>query len=118
MKEPPEYLNTAAKEAIHASKNAAQAVEMAREAQLATIVSQTAKETRAALLEGLQQIFGEGDEKDPEHMKIIYGKIPVLCIRVDAIDKNIAKINDNMTWIVRIVIGAVILGVLKVIMLG
>ncbi len=107
----------ASRQAIHKAKNAQQAVETAREIQLREAVAQTAVETKKAVLEGLQQIFQGPDEDNPEHMRIIYQKIPVLCIRVDAIDKNIENINDNIKWIVRIVLGAVVMAILGLILL-
>ncbi len=110
-------LSPEAQEAVHKVKNAQQAVETAREIQLKEAVAQTAVETRKAVLEGLQQIFKGPDEANPEHMSIIYQKIPVLCVRVDAIDKNIADINDNMKWIVRLVLGAVVLAGLGLVLI-
>ena len=101
--------------AVHKAKNAQQAIEMARQLQIQEAVAKTAEETRRAVFEGLHQIFGEPDGKDPEQMRVIHQKIPILCIRMDAIDNNIKNIQDNLTWTVRLIIGAVLLAILKLI---
>lgn len=107
LAESPTALEASA-EAVHKAKGAAQAVETARELQIAEAVAKTKEETKMAIFEGLKEIFHPADDADPEHMKVIYGKIPILCIRMDAMDKNIATINENIKWGVRIVISAVL----------
>lgn len=67
----------ASADAVHKAKSAAQAVEMAREAQLSELVEQTAQKTKQALLEGLKEVFGDGDEKNPAQMKIQIGRAHV-----------------------------------------
>ncbi|MES2006908.1 MAG: hypothetical protein V4436_02235 [Patescibacteria group bacterium] len=104
-------------EAVHAARDAQQAIEVARQVQLSEAVAKTAQETRTAVIDGLKEIFGEPDEANPEHMKIIYSKIPILCIRVDAIDKNIESINATISRLGWIVITAVILGILKLVLI-
>lgn len=94
-------------EAIHAAKNAAQAVENARALQLQEAVEKTSARTKADVLDALKQIFQGPDEKDPEHMSIIYQKIPVLCVRVDAIDKNIEELKDSNKWAIRFILGGI-----------
>lgn len=101
--------------AVTAAKVAAKAVEVSREAQLAEAVEKTAVQTKQALLEGLKEIFGGPNQEDPEHMQIIYSKIPVLCVRVDAIDKNIEEIKDGIKWVIRMVIGAVIVALISLV---
>lgn len=103
-------LSPEARNAVHKQKNAQQAIEIARESQIAEMVAQTAEQTRKAVLEGLNAIFKPADDTDPEHMKIIYGKIPILCIRMDNVDRNIEKINKTLQWIAGLIIGAVVLG--------
>lgn len=105
----------ASAEAVHTAKNAQQAIEFAREAQLRQAVEETARRTKESLLEGLKEVFGEGDNKDPEQMKILVRRIPVLCTNVNQMHDDISDIKDNIKWAVRIVLGAVILAVLKVI---
>lgn len=92
----------ASAEAVHRAKSAAQAIEVARQAQLAEVIDKTAQTTKDVLLSGLREIFGEGDNEDPTHMTVIYSKIPLLCKRVDAIDKNIQTMTNNAMWTRRI----------------
>lgn len=105
-------------EAVHAAKNAAQAVEAAREAQLQQAIEDTAARTKAALLEGLREVFGESDNaRDPDQMVVLVRRIPILCTNVEQMHADIAKIQENIGWATKVVIGAVILGLLKLIFL-
>lgn len=108
----------ASKEAVHKTKNAQAAIELAREVQLAEAIAKTASETKAALLEGLREVFGEGDEKrDPEQMQILIRRIPLICQDVRQIHVDVADIKGNLKWGVRTVIGAVLLAVMKLILI-
>lgn len=109
---------SASSEAVHKIKNAQQAIEIAREAQLAEAVAQTAKQTREAVFSSLKEIFGEGDAKDPEQMKILVRRIPILCTNIETMHTDIASIKSNITWGVRLVLGGVLLAVLKVIFIS
>lgn len=107
---------TASEVAAHKAKSAQLAVELAREAQQRELVEQTAAKTKEALLDGLKEVFGEGD-KDPNQMTVLIRRVPILCTNIEAMHKAIDKINENQTWVVRIVVGAVIAGVLKLVFL-
>ena len=102
----------ASAEAIHKAKNAAQAVELARELQLQKTVEETAQRTKESVLEALKEVFGNKDSEDPEQMKVLVHRIPILCIRIDTMDKNIEDMRGDIRWAVRLVVGAVITGVL------
>ncbi len=69
-------------------------------------------------MEALQNIFGGPNVENPEHMTIIYQKIPILCIRVDNIDKNIVEIKAAMLWFTRAALAAVISGVVGLVILA
>ncbi len=112
-----ESVESTSKEAIHAAKNAAQAIEVAREAQLAKTVSETVQRTKDALLEGLKEVFGDSDSSSPGQMKILVRRIPIICSEINQIHTDIADIKDNTKWIVRIVVGAVVLAMLKLVIL-
>jgi hypothetical protein len=113
----------ASAEAIHKAKGAAQAIETARELQLAKAVEETATRTKDALLEGLREVFGNEDtSQDPQKMKILVHRIPIICRdvleikdSVAATNKSVDKINDNLSRVVWIVLTAVILAILGMI---
>lgn len=110
------FAEDASKEAVHAAKNAAQATEAARQAQLAEAIAQTAAQTKAALIEGLKEVFGEGDSiTDDGQMVVLVRRIPILCTNVESMHKAIEKIQGDIGWATKVVIGAVILALLKVI---
>lgn len=105
----------ASENAAHKAKSAQLAVELAREAQLDEAIKKTAIETKAALLEGLKEVFDFSDSNDSGDMKILVRRIPLICQDVKQIHTDIASINDNLKWATRIVLGAVIVGLLKLI---
>lgn len=107
-----EPLSPEAAEAIHKAKNAAQAVEFAREVQLQKAVEETAQKTKEALLEGLREVFGESDSENPQQMKVLVRRIPILCTNVEQMHEDLKEMKDNQKWATRIVIGGVIAGVL------
>lgn len=105
----------ASAEAVHKAKSAQQAVEVARELQLAKAVEETAERTKKALLEGLKEVFGDSDSSNPEHMKILVRRIPILCTNVLQMHDDIKAMKDNQTWAVRIIIGLFIAAVAKLV---
>lgn len=107
----------ASAEAIHKAKNAAQAVEVARQAQLAEAVEASAVRTKEMLLEGLKEVFGDSDSENPKQMKVLVQRIPILCQDIMQMKNDIKSINDNFTWGIRILVGAIILAVLKVVLI-
>jgi hypothetical protein len=107
----------ASQEAVHKTKNAQQAIEAAREAQIKQAIAEASLRTKADLLEALKEVFGGSDTEDPNQMRILVRRIPILCTNVLQMHADISDIKDNFKWGTRIVIGAVILGVLKLIFL-
>ncbi len=118
-------LSPEAAQAIHDAKNAQQSVEVAREVQK----TELAELVKNSVVQTLENIFGGPNVEDPEHMTIIYQKIPILCIRVDKIDKNIvdmkesfdkniAEIKGSMQWFTRAALAAVISGVVGLVILA
>lgn len=96
--------------AVVKAQESREAVEQARLLQNRQIVEETAARTKDALLEGLKEVFGDSD--DPQQMKVLVRRIPIVCQDILKIHEDISSIKDNLTWGVRIVIGAVILGVI------
>lgn len=80
----------ASQEAVHTAKNAAQALETARQVQLAEAVQQT----KDALLAGLKEVFGDSDSTDPQQMKVLVRRVPLLCQSVEQTHKDIADLKD------------------------
>lgn len=83
----------ASREAVHKAKSAQQAIEFAREAQMAQMVTETAQKTKDALLEGLKQVFGDTSDSDsPNQMKILVRRIPILCTHFEKVQQDIGDI--------------------------
>lgn len=95
-------------DAVHAVRDAQQAVEMARQAQLHEAVEKTAARTKESLLEGLKEVFGDSEAKDPAQMKVLVHRIPILCTRIDAMDKNIEELRDGQTFAIRAILGGIV----------
>jgi len=126
MPEDKVHLDSTSREAVHAAKNAAQAIEVSREVALQKVVEDTANRTRETVLSALKEVFGESDSENPQQMKVLVRRIPILCTNVEKMHddltdlKNIAKvnkdniadINDNLRWVVRITLGAMITGII------
>lgn len=117
------HISPEAENAVHKAKNAAQALEIAREVQLAEVVEKTALRTKESLLEGLREVFGDGDAaKDPKELRVLVHRIPIICEDVKEMKRDIsdtassvAKINDNLSRVVWIILTAVILAILGLI---
>lgn len=75
----------ASREAVHAAKNAAQAVEVARTLQAAVLHESTTQ----SLSDALRQVFGEYSE---QQRFVDLKKIPLLCKQIENIDANISEI--------------------------
>lgn len=102
----------ASAEVVHKAKGVAQAVETARELQMAELAQKTATATKESLLEGLKEVFGGSDNENPQEMKVLVRRIPILCVNIANMHSDIADMKDNIRWGVRIVIGGVIAAVL------
>ena len=112
--------------AVHKARSAAQAVEVSREVALQKVVEETAIRTRESVLSALQEVFGESDSENPQQMKVLVRRIPILCTNVEKMHadigdlkniaatnrENIAGINDNLKWVVRLALGAMITGII------
>lgn len=101
--------------AVHKVTSAAQATEMTRQVQVQQAIEDTAVRTKQSMMEVLKDIFGDSDSKDPEQMKILVRRIPLLCTRIDQMHNDISSIQSNLSWGIRLVLGAVILAVVYVV---
>ncbi len=101
--------DNAASFAAHKAKSAALAVEMSREIHLEEAIQKTAAQTKQALLDGLKEVFGYGDERQgSEQMSILVRRIPLICQDVKQIHVDISDIKGNIKWGVRLVIGSLV----------
>lgn len=112
----------ASAEAAHKAKNAQAAVETAREIQNEELVQKTAQKTKEALLEGLKEVFGGGEDHETGEMRVLVKRIPILCTNIENMHEQLGEMkdaiketNDNIKWGIRVVLGAVILAILKLI---
>ena len=72
-----------------------------------------------ALTEALKKVFVTSDtSKDPEEMKVLIRRIPILCTQIEAIHDNIKAIQDNVTWVSRLLIGGTISAILVILFKG
>lgn len=117
-----EDMPEAAHEAVHAARDHAQAVEVARDAQMAQFSLDNARQTKESLLEALQEVFGDGDSKDPGKMKVLVQRVPFLCKSVDEMHytlselfKKVESLQDNQRWATRIIVGLFVAAVAKVV---
>jgi cell division protein FtsX len=112
----------ATRDAVHKTKNAQAAIELAREVQIEKAVKETALQTKEALLEGLREVFGESDSDNPQQMKVLVKRIPILCTNVTEMHsalketrEDVSDMKDHIKWAVRIIVGAFLLAVLNLI---
>lgn len=111
--EPVQEITDAAHEAVHAARDAAQAIEMARQNQIEEAVTRT----KDALLQGLKEVFGDSDSKDPQAMKVLVRRIPILCTSIEQMHQDISDLKDTQKWATRIVVGLFIAAVAKMVFL-
>ena len=115
----------ASAEAAHKAKSAQMAVEISREVHLEEAIAKTAESTKAALLEGLQEVFGKGDDVGSGEMNILVRRIPLICGEIKQIHtdigttaKAVEKINANIGRVVWVVIMAVLAALLKLVLIS
>lgn len=132
MQNPPENLSEEAKKAIHAAKNAAQQVEVVRQTQLeeaAIVAARLAAELAASKIS--ERVVDRHEMKEMIDAAIMRGfsfedtdgrrrfidvtKEKLICQSIVNISQRLDAIEGNLTWTVRIVLGAVILAVLGLI---
>lgn len=116
MKDAPDFLPPASREAIHAAKNAAQAVELAREEQLLSTMKLNDERTVSLFVDAIHQVFGPL-EKDKDQMSILIPKIPLLCLTVENQGKSLEKIQDDIKWATRAILGAILVAAVSVVFL-
>lgn len=112
-----EQLPQAAHDVVHAARDEAQAREVSRQAQLDEAIEKTSLRTKADVLDVFQQVFGDGDSKDPHEMKVLVQRIPILCTQITQMHADIGEMRDNQKWATRIVVGLFITAVAKMVFL-
>lgn len=125
MQDPPATLDDAAKERIHAAKNAAQAEEVARQKQATDVAEAAASLAAERVFEDkrLTRIVHEAVMKgfsfeDTEERRrfIDVTKEKLICQSIVNISSRLDTIEGNLTWGVRIVLGAVILALIGLVL--
>lgn len=87
-------------QAILAAKAHQEAVEKSREAQMVAIVGKAITEMFAA------------EDSEGINRFVNIGRVPLICQSIIGIEKRLTTIEGNIVWAVRIILGAVILGLL------
>lgn len=103
-----EIAEQAAQMAIEKATKAAQAIEDSRKAQL----DLSDKKLSDAIAVALKDVFGE---KENSGRFIDTSRIPLICQDIKGIHTELSGIQDNMKWIIRLIIGAVIMALLGLI---
>ncbi len=104
-------------EAVQLATVHAEAIEAARAVQIETIVTKALAESSAlsddrvtkSISTALRNVFNENVDTS---RFIDVSRIPLICQNIDGLHSSVSNIEDNLKWGVRIVIGAVILGLL------
>jgi hypothetical protein len=112
----PDHLSPESADAVHKAKNAAQAVEMARDAQVQEALAKFSEQNNKQLLSILKEVFGESDAENPTQMKILVRRIPILCTNIENMHRLIEEMRANQTWVVRLIIGGVIAAVMALVL--
>lgn len=47
-----------------------------------------------ALTDALEKVFGDGDSKDPDQMRILVRRIPILCTNIEQMHETLGKLDD------------------------
>lgn len=110
-------LDPKAREAVHAQRDAAYTVELAREAQLARAIEEVAQRTKHDVIEGLREVFGNSDSEDPGRMKVLVRRIPLICQDIAQMRDDVQEMKDSQKWATRIIIGLFIAAVAKMVFL-
>lgn len=98
-------------DAIIQTKLSQEAIENARLAQ----VELSEERHFEMMVRALKTVFPDNDNQSDKEMQIYLPRIPLLCQQVLSMKTSIEKIDDNIAWVVRIIIGAVILALLTLI---
>lgn len=111
----------ASHQAVQKARDAAQALEIARETQIhkaAELAAEKAsRRTTDDLIFSLKEVFGDSDSSSSGEMKILVRRIPILCVNIEQMHNDIRALKDSQTWAVRIVVGLFIAAVAKMIFL-
>src|SRR4051812_44881346 len=86
----------AAAVAVHKASSLQQAVEVARELQMQQVVEASGQRAKEGVIEGFREVFGNSDSENPQQMRVIVRKIPILCVNVEKTQRDISDIKDDM----------------------
>lgn len=117
----PIILNETARDAVHAQRDAAQAVEIARTKQIQDVADKVTEfipdeEQMARIVRTqVEHVLAQGTEHEKS---LILARVPFICQDIKNIDGRLMAIEGNLTWGIRIVLGAVIMAVLGVVLIN
>lgn len=117
--EEPIILDEKSREAVHAQRNAAQAVEVARKVQIQEVADKVTEfipdehQMARIMREQIENVLARGTEQDKA---MVLARVPFICQDIKNIDTRLTSIEGNLTWGIRIVLGAVIMAVLGVVL--
>jgi hypothetical protein len=103
--------------AVHKAKSAQLAIELARQAQQNELVEKTVQKTKEALLEGLKEVFTNDAERSPQEMRVLIQRVPIICTSIMQMHDDIKDLKDSQKWAVRVILGAIILAIMKLILI-
>lgn len=95
-----EDLPAAAREAVHAARNAQQTIEVARAIQIQEAADHAAEKaaqrTKTDMLDALMEVFGNDNKKDPAQMSVLVQRVPLLCRNVEQTHQDIGEIKESL----------------------
>lgn len=103
-------------DAIEKSRAAAEAIEISRSTQLKSMLDDVEKRNIATLSGVLTKVFGDFESSG---RFIDLKKIPLICAQISQIhtdigntNVNVEKINESIKWVVRVIIGTLVTGLI------
>lgn len=98
----------ASAESINAAANAQEAAEKARAAQIREIMAESDERMARIMTAALKETFGADDTG--KYAAVV--RIPLICKDITSMKDDISTINDNIKWVVRLVLGSLILALI------
>ena len=99
-----------------ADKNASSIADIARSVEHDQIAEKAAAKAKEGVMEALQEVFGYSDKAaDSPEMTVLIRRIPLICQDVRDMKEDISEIKGNTQWVVRLILGAVLVALLSMV---